>query len=165
MNLMPWRNKRQDNDGELTSLSELRTEMDRLFDNFMRDPWDSMNVPFRHHHEWAPALDVAEDDHEVTVRAELPGVDPKELEITVLENVLTLSGEKKEHSEKKEKDFFHSESRYGSFRRSIALPSSVDVENVTAEHSNGVVTIKLQKSQTVAPKRIPILSVERTSRR
>ncbi len=164
MNLIPWRNKRQDNGDELKSLSELRTEMDRLFDNFMRDPWESMNVPFSHH-AWAPALDIAEDDREVTVRAELPGVDPAELEITVLDNVLTLSGEKKEHSKKEEKDFFHSESHYGSFRRSIALPSGVDVENVTAEHSNGVVTIKLQKSQTVAPKRIPVSSVQRTSHR
>lgn len=154
MNLIPWRNKRQDhNGGELASLTELRTEMDRLFDNFMRDPWGAMTG---HRGGWAPALDVAEDDTEVTVRAELPGVDPKDLEVTVINNVLTLSGEKKEHTEKKDKDFYHSETHYGSFRRSIELPSTVDAERVTAEHANGVVTVKLQKSQSAAPKRIPI---------
>src|SRR5947207_2861712 len=102
MSLIPWKNKRKDGNGsELAPLGELRHEMDRLFDNFMRDPWGSMTETFGGRRQWLPTIDVAEDDTEVTVRAELPGVDPNDLEVTVTDNVPTLSGEKKERTEKK----------------------------------------------------------------
>jgi HSP20 family protein len=139
----------------LAPLSDLRQEIDRMFDAFSRDPWGSISE-FGTSKAWFPAIDVAENDKVVIVRAEVPGVDPKELEITVTGDRLTLAGEKKETTERKDKDFYHSETRYGSFTRSVQLPSDVDTENVTAEHSNGVVTIKLKKTAAAASKKIQV---------
>ena len=81
----------------------LRSEMDRLFDSFLREPFGAMDWPHWGAGKWSPAVDVAEDDKEVTVRAELPGIDPKDLDVTVVGNQLILSGEKRESSETKEK--------------------------------------------------------------
>jgi HSP20 family protein len=91
----------------------------------------------------------------LTIRAEVPGVDPKELDISVTGNQLVLSGEKKESCEKKEGGFFHGESRYGSFRRTIPLPEGLDTEHVDAQFAHGVVTLKFPKTVT-ASKRIEI---------
>jgi len=158
MNLIPWKNKRQDDNQGGTSLVELRSQMDRLFDSFVRNPLAPFEETFEEDRFWAPAIDVAENDQEVTVRAEVPGISPDDLEITVAGNRLELSGEKKEQFEKNEQDCYHMETRYGSFRRSIELPSGVDPEQVSAEHANGVVTIKLKKTQAAAAKRIEVKS-------
>jgi HSP20 family protein len=154
MALIPWRNKGRDG-GALAPLSDLRHEIDRMFDAFTRDPWGSLSE-FGGSKAWFPAIDVAENDREVIVRAEVPGIDPKELDITVTSDRLTLSGEKKETTERKDKDFYQSETRYGSFSRSVDLPSGVDTEHVTAEHTNGVVTIKLKKTAAAATKKIQV---------
>ena len=77
----------------------LRGEMDRLFDSFFREPFGAMDWPPWGSGKWSPAIDVAENDKELTVRAELPGIDPKDLEVSVSGNQLVLSGEKKESSE------------------------------------------------------------------
>ena len=95
--------------------------MERLFDSFFREPLAAMDWPRWGSDKWSPAVDLAENDKELTVRAELPGIDPKDLDVTVTGNQLVLSGEKKESSEHKEKDFYHSETRYGSFRRTVAF--------------------------------------------
>jgi len=153
MTLIPWKNKRSNgHSGEFAPLTELRTEMDRLFDSFVRDPWGSLSEGFGVQRAWGPTIDIAEVDQEVVVRAEVPGIDPKDLEITVSGNRLTLAGEKKEHSEKQENDYYHTESRFGLFRRTLELPAGVDPEQVSAEHSHGVVTIRLKKSQAAAHK-------------
>ncbi len=154
MALIPWRNKGRER-GALAPLSDLRQEIDRMFDAFTRDPWGSLSE-FGTNKSWFPAIDIAENDQEVTVRAELPGVDPKDLEITVTGDRLTLSGEKKETTERKDKDFYHSETRYGGFSRSVDLPGGVDTEQVTAEHANGVITIKLKKSAAATAKKIQV---------
>jgi len=157
MSLIPWRNKAGGNgNGSLSHVAELRTEMDRLFDSFLRDPFAGMGDGFGQLKAWAPALDIAEDEKEVTVRAEVPGVDPKDLDLTVQGDQLVISGEKKESSEKKDKDFYHVESRYGSFRRSVQLPPGTDSQNVTADYANGVLTVKLQKTPAVAPKKVEV---------
>ena len=103
MSLIPWRNKRESSEGELSPLVALRSEMDRLFDSFLREPFGALDWPQWGAGKWSPAVDVAEDDKELTVRAELPGIDPKDLDVTVVGNQLVLSGEKKESSETKEK--------------------------------------------------------------
>lgn len=153
MALIPWRNKGRE--GVLAPLADLRQEIDRMFDSFSRDPWGSLSE-FGTNRSWFPAIDIAENDQEVTVRAEVPGVAPEELEITVAGNRLTLSGEKKETTQRKDKDVYQSETRYGSFTRSVELPSGVDTNDVTAEHTNGVVTIKLKKTAAAATKKIQI---------
>ncbi len=157
MSLIPWRNKsRSPVRAESSPLSTLRTEIDRLFDSVMRDPFGALDWAFPGGRDWAPTVDVAESENEVTVRAEIPGIDPKDLEVNITGNQLVLAGEKKEWSEKKEKDFYQSESRSGSFRRTIPLPPSVDAEKVEAEYANGVLTIHLQKTQKTPPKKVDV---------
>ncbi len=155
MSLMPWKNKRESR--ELAPMVSLRREMDRLFDSFLREPFGLMDwSPWGAEKGWTPAVDIAEDDKEVTVRAEMPGIDPKELDVSVSGNQLTLSGEKKESSETREKGFYQSETRYGSFRRVISLPEGVDTEHVDAQYANGVLTLRLQKTTPAVQKKIEV---------
>lgn len=153
MALVPWKNKGRE--GMLAPLSDLRHEIDRMFESFSRDPWGSLSE-FSTGRDWFPAIDIAENDKEVIVRAEVPGVDPKELEISITGDRLTISGEKKECCERKDKDFYQSETRYGRFSRSVDLPSGVDAEQVNAEHANGVLTIRLNKTAAAATKKIQV---------
>ena len=137
-------------------LHQLRDGMDRLFESFVREPLGGMDWSPWGAGKWSPAIDVAENDKELTVRAELPGIDPKELDISVAGNQLVISGEKKESSETQGKDFCHSETRYGTFRRTISLPEGIDTENVDAEYANGVLTLRLKKIAPTAAKRIEV---------
>jgi HSP20 family protein len=154
MNLTPWRNRRGDGRGQVAPLTAFRSEMDRLFDSFFREPFGGMEL--MEPDKWSPAIDIAEDDKEVTVRAEIPGIDPKDLDVTVVGEQLVLSGEKKESKETKEKGFYHSETRYGSFHRTVPLPEGVDTEHVDAQYNNGVLTLKMPKTPQAAKKRIEI---------
>ncbi|HEY4760225.1 MAG TPA: Hsp20/alpha crystallin family protein [Thermoguttaceae bacterium] len=158
MSLIPWRSKQREGiPAESSPLAALRTEMDRLFDSFIREPFGMLDWPaLMGGEKWWPAIDVAESDKDVTVRVEVPGIDPKELDVTVTGNQLIISGEKKESTEKKDKGFYHSEARYGSFRRVIPLPEGVDPEKVDANYANGVLTLKLQKTPSATAKRIEI---------
>ena len=153
MNLIPWRNKSAD---EPSTLATLRSDMDRLFDTFVREPFGAIDWSLNESGNWMPSVDLAENDTEYTVRAELPGLDPKDLDISVTDNQLILSGEKKETVERKEKGYYHSESRFGSFHRSIPLPGAIDSSKVDAEYKNGVLTIHLVKSPENTPKRIEV---------
>jgi len=157
MSLIPWRNKHKEPvRSQESPLASLRAEFERLFDAFTSNPWGAFELPLAGMRGWSPAIDVAETDEEFTVRAEIPGIDPKELEVSITGNQLVLAGEKKESAEKKDKDFYQAESRYGSFRRTIPLPRTVDPDKVEAEHANGVLTIHLKKVQSTPPKRIDI---------
>jgi HSP20 family protein len=156
MNLVPWRNKQENGGGvrNLSPINSFRDEMDRLFDTFFRDPFGAMESSW--HDRWMPAVDVAENDKELTVRAELPGIDPKELDISVAGNQLIISGEKKESKEHNGKNFYQSETHYGMFRRVVALPEDVDTEDVDAQYSNGVLTLRLTKTAPAPHKRIEV---------
>ena len=157
MALIPWRNKvRERGPAETSPLATLRGEIDRLFDSFLREPLAGLDWPFGSQAGWSPAVDVAEDDEEVTVRAEIPGMDPKDLDVTISGNHLVLAGEKKESAEKKGKGFYHSERRFGAFHRSLPLPEAVDPDNVEAEYANGVLVIRLKKSPSAPVKRIDV---------
>jgi HSP20 family protein len=155
MSLIPWRN-RQENAGEMAPLVSFRNEMDRLFDTFLREPFGPIDWPQWGVGKWSPPIDVAEDEKELTVRAELPGIDPKDLDVSVVDNHLVLSGEKKESSETKEKGVYHSETRYGSFRRTLPLPEGVDTEHVDAQYNNGVLTLKMPKTAPAPQKKIEV---------
>ena len=141
---------------ELGPLGALRTEMDRLFDTFVREPFGGLEWPSGWSGKWSPAVDVAEDDKEVVVRAELPGIDPKDLDVSVVGNQVTLRGEKKESTERKEKGVLQTETRYGSFHRTIPLPEGIDTEKVDAQYANGVLTLRLAKKAPAATKRIEV---------
>jgi HSP20 family protein len=159
MNFVPWKNKSGETpEGRQSPLTEFRSEVNRLFDSFLREPFDTLSESVASWGRWAPALDVSESDTAIIVRAEVPGVDPNEIDITVTGDRLTISGEKKETVEKKDRDTFHRESRYGSFSRTLPLPAGVDPQQVTAEHANGVLTITLQKTPAATAKKIVVKS-------
>ena len=122
-------------------LAQLHNEMDDLFDSFFR----GLDRPFAGYKAW-PAIDVAEDENNIIVRAEVPGCSAEDIDISVYGNTLTISGEKKQKEEKKEKGYYHVESSYGTFRREITLPTDVDSEKVDASYKEGVLSISLPKA-------------------
>lgn len=160
MNLIPWRNKQNSESSEERELAPMlrhfRTEMDRVFSRFFSEPFGALAEVWPDLRGWGPSLDVSETDTHVVVKAELPGVDPKEVDVRIAGNVLTISGEKSESSERKGESFYHTERRFGSFRRTVPLPAYVDAEKVSAEHANGVLSIQLPKSASATPKRVPV---------
>ncbi len=157
MTLVPWKNKSGETpDGKVSPLVEFRSEVNRLFDTFLREPLGALGESFKEFGRWSPALDMAESDTEVTVRAEVPGVDPSEIDLTVTADRLTIAGEKKETTERTDRDVCHRETRYGSFSRTVQLPVSVDAANVQADYANGVLTVKLKKTPSAVVKKIPV---------
>jgi HSP20 family protein len=124
------------------NLARLHTEMDDLFDSFFR----GLDRPFSGYKVW-PAIDVAEEENAIIVRAEVPGCKADDIDISVHGNVLSISGEKKMSEEKKEKGYYHVESSYGSFRREVTLPTEVDQSKVDATYKDGVLSITLPKAE------------------
>ena len=138
MNLIPWRRTPGLPAGRESMfpapMTEFRSEMDRLFDRFFRrgplaEPTDWFEGVGSPMHELMPRVDLAENDKHITIRAELPGLDPEDIDINVSGNVLTIHGEKKETSEDRRDDYYYRERRFGSFTRSVELPSTADVED------------------------------------
>jgi len=160
MSLIPWRNKSRSTEigesDEQSPLQRFRDEIDHTFERFFRDPWSALETGLTAHGAWGPAVDVAESDSEVTVRAEIPGMDPEHLDISIQNNRLILAGEKEEAREGQGQDYAYSECRYGSFRRTIQLPSEVDPDKATATHKNGVLTIRIEKNPSEKPRRIEV---------
>ncbi|MGD9644822.1 MAG: Hsp20/alpha crystallin family protein [Pirellulales bacterium] len=156
MTLIPWRNKHQQLADQETPLADLRQEVNRLFDNFLREPFEWAERTIGSFGPWQPAVDVAETDEEVVVRAEVPGLKPDDFEVTVTGDQLVLSGEKKETEQRKVKGARWTETRSGAFRRAIRLPVAVQADKVAATHENGVLTIHLPKVPGAVPKRIPV---------
>lgn len=157
MALIPWKNKQCEHEGaeaKASSLATLRHELDRVFGSFFREPLSALDWPLGR--GWGPAVDVIEGDKDVTVRAEIPGIDPKDLDVSITGNELVLAGEKRESSERSGKAYHLAEARYGSFRRVVLLPSGVDRENVEADYTNGVLTVRLQKTTAAEAKRIEV---------
>jgi HSP20 family protein len=105
-----------------------------------------------------PSLDLSETDGSLEVRMDVPGVDPKDLDIQVNGNLLTICGQRKEEHEEKGKTFHRVERRTGSFSRSVTLPAAVKEEGVEAQYKNGILTVTLPKTDTAKGKRIPIKS-------
>jgi HSP20 family protein len=122
-------------------LARLHSDMDDLFGSFFGD-WPVLSQ----RGIW-PAIDIADSENEIVVKAEVPGCKAEDIDISVYGNTLTLSGEKKAEEEKKEKGYYHLERSYGSFRRDIALPDEVDPNKVEASCKDGVLTVTLPKSE------------------
>lgn len=126
----------------------LQRQMNRMFDNFWFEPFGGFE-------EWpafVPTVDVTEDDKEVRISAELPGMDENDINVTVTDSMITIQGEKKEQGEEKGKGFYSRESSYGSFRRVIDLPSEVDEDKAEAEFTKGILKIKLPKTKEAQAK-------------
>lgn len=146
--------------GSRMPMESLRREIDRLFDDFS---FGSLRFPFR----WprlatpaafreadlmaAPAVDLVEHDQAFEVSAELPGMDENSVDVKIAGNALVIKGHKKEEHEEKEKDFYLSERRYGSFERSLPIPDGVDLGRVEATFAKGVLRITLPKVVEAPP--------------
>ncbi len=160
MSLIPFRTKRSaGTEPGLATLTDFRNEMNRLFEGFLSRPmgapsWFDTVEPG----QWLPAVDMAETETGIRVRAELPGIDPKDVDVSVSEDRLVIAGEKKSVKEETGNGWTHRESSSGSFTRSIPLPESVDPEKVTARYDKGVLTVELAKSPTSTSRKVPVLT-------
>jgi HSP20 family protein len=133
--------------------SRLRRDMDRLWEDFFGPGFRGQ----RHWtEEWTPAVDVAETPEKVTVKAEVPGLDPKEIDISLVGDLLTIKGEKKSEREEKKENYHLVERSYGSFSRALRLPAAVDADKIDAKYDQGVLTITCPKKEPVKPKAIEI---------
>jgi HSP20 family protein len=135
-------------------LGRFRQEMEDLFERFVEEPFGAEARPIEK--MWTPSVDVIETGTELVVKADLPGVDPKEVSVAIQDGSLVLHGERKFEETKEEKEFKRVERFFGSFYRSIPLPPSANIENVTAESSNGVLTIHVPKKPEAQPKKITV---------
>jgi HSP20 family protein len=126
--------------------------MDRLFERFFESPWAELPALG----DWTPALDVSEGKDAITMKAELPGVDPKEINISLEGDTLTIKGEKEHKKEEKDERSHRIERSYGAFVRSVRMPLPVDASKVTAAFKNGVVTITLPKAPGAKGTTIPL---------
>lgn len=133
-------------------LFSTRRELDRMLDRFMTGTYSPTSAV------WAPAVDVRETQDEIRVMAELPGLEPDDVDVSIENNVLTVTGEKRQEIEEgKEDSSFHVlERRYGRFERSFTLPRTVDADNISARFHNGVLTVTLPKAETAKPRRVQI---------
>jgi HSP20 family protein len=134
----------------------------------MQDRMNRMNRLFRESYSpeapeealtttgFAPPVDIYEDEHNITLRLEVPGIDEKDIDVRIDNNTLTVHGERKIEKEEKEENFRRVERRYGSFTRSFTLPSSVDLAQVSADYNRGVLKIKLAKKAEAKPKQIKV---------
>ena len=136
-------------------LISIQDEMNRLFDDFFERP---VTRPEWTGGVWCPCVDMSETKDNVIIKTEIPGISKDDVKVSVQDNVLTLSGEKKQEKEK-DANYHRIERSYGSFSRSFTLPTSVQPDKVKANYKDGVLNITLPKSEEVKPKEIPI-SVE-----
>lgn len=132
-------------------VATLQDQINRLFnDGIDRTGEDSSLTT------WAPAVDIYETEHELVVKADLPQVDPKDLDIRVENNILTLRGERKFESKVSEDKYLRVERTYGSFSRSFALANTVNTEAIKADYHDGVLTLSIPKREEAKPKQIRI---------
>jgi HSP20 family protein len=136
--------------GPVDRLASLRDEMNRLFD-FSFPSRDSGLFS-----GWSPALDVFDEKDNLLVKVELPGMKKEDIQISLQNGVLTVSGERKHEHETKEGETFRSERYFGKFQRSVTLPSMVNADNVKASYKDGVLSIALPKAEEAKPRQIDV---------
>lgn len=134
------------------ALSNLQDELQRLFES----PWGELTRTQQFLRGWNPAVDLYEDKDNVFVKAELPGLKKEDIEVSLEDGVLTISGERKSEEKVEGKEARRSERFYGQFRRSISLSSEVKADQVTANYKDGVLTITLPKVEAAKPKQIEV---------
>ena len=139
--------KRNDVEPRTNDVWGLQSDINRLFDAFM-GPLDTTE----NKETLLPRLDVAELKDRYEIKAELPGMDEKDIELTLEDGLLTISGEKKAETEEKEKGYYLKECSYGSFSRSVRLPDNISDDKIDAKFKKGVLTVKLPKKEVLPPK-------------
>jgi len=144
MALVPWR--------PFEDLSTLRREMDRLFERFFGEPI-GLERPTG---MWTPQTDVTETKDSVSIKAELPGLEAKDVEVSVSGDMLIIKGEKKQEKEEKDEHRHLVERTHGAFSRMVRLPAPVAADKIKATFKNGVLTVTLPKTEEAKPKAIPV---------
>jgi HSP20 family protein len=129
----------------------LQDQVNRLFGDVLDQTREESNLT-----SWAPAVDIHETEHELIVKADLPGVDPKDLDIRVENNLLTIRGERKFEKKVNEDNYLRVERAYGSFSRSFSLANTVNPEAIKADYQNGVLTLNIPKREEAKPKQIKV---------
>ncbi len=141
--LTPWRPFRE--------LATLREEMNRLWDRFFGEREEELFIG-----EKFPSVDVSESEDKIVVTAEVPGMKPEEIDVSLSDGILTIKGERKQEKEEKDKNYHLVEIKYGQFSRSIRLPAEVKEDKVSAEYKNGILKITLPKTEEAKKKEIKI---------
>ena len=141
----------------LSDVAVLQNRLNSIFSDFARAGFDTDNSSESlATGNFVPAVDVYEDTHKVVLKLEVPGIRKEDLDIRVEGRTLTVKGERKFESEEKEENFHRIERRFGSFVRSFTLPNTVDVENIDATSTDGVLTLSLNKKPEAKPKQIEV---------
>lgn len=133
-------------------VTALKKEMDRIFDRIWETDLPSPAV----FGEWTPVIDVLEAKDELIVKVEVPGIEPKEINVQLADQILTITGEKKYEKEEKDDKFYRMERAMGAFSRSVRLPTPVDTSKVTAAFKHGLLTVTLPKTKELKGTSIPI---------
>src|SRR5215467_5848750 len=131
--------------------STLQDRMNRLFRDSYGEGQEALSTS-----TFAPAVDVYEDEHNVTLKIEVPGIDEKDIDVRIENNLLTVHGERKFEKEEKEENFRRVERQYGSFTRSFTMPNTVDTDSVQAHYDKGIMKIQLSKKTEAKPKKIRV---------
>jgi len=133
-------------------LSSLRDELDRLFES----PWAELSRTSQLLSGWTPALDVHEDKDNFVVHAELPGMKREEIEVSLHDGMLSISGERKSDTKYEEAEVCRTERFFGKFQRTVTLPAPVAADRVKAQYKDGILTITLPKTEAAKPKQIEV---------
>jgi len=131
--------------------STLQDQINRLFNDTFERAGQESNLT-----AWAPAVDIYENEHELVVKADLPDVDPKDLDIRVENNILSIRGERKFVKEVNEDNYLRVERAYGSFSRSFSMANTVNADGIKADYQNGVLTLNIPKREEAKPKQIKV---------
>lgn len=149
MNLVKWRPRKRWNDRDFWAPTFPMAE--DFFENFFGRDW-----PLGEGNIFTPSLDLTESEDAYHVQVDLPGIDPKEIDLSFEDGVLTLSGERKSEHEDKKEGYYRLERSYGQFSRSLRLPNNVDADKVAADYKDGVLKITVPKAERSKAKRISI---------
>jgi len=133
------------------NVSSLQEQVNRLFESTFPHKGDESTLT-----AWAPAVDVYETENELVIKADLPEISEKDLDVRVENNMMTIRGERKFEQQVKEDSYLRMERAYGSFSRSFSLPNTVNTEAINAEYKNGVLTVTLPKRAESKPKQVKI---------
>ena len=131
--------------------ASLQEQANRMFNELLGRSGEESSLT-----SWAPAVDIFETEHELVVKADLPDVDPKALDIRVENNVLTIRGERKFEKKVNEENYLRVERTYGAFSRSFSLANTVNSEAIKADYQNGVLTLSIPKREEAKPKQIKV---------
>jgi HSP20 family protein len=147
--ILPWKKNKN------KQASELRREIENLYDRFFEPNFLPSSYLFGEG-RWDPSIDVSEGRNNITIKAEIPGIEAKDFDISINGRLLTIKGEKRQEQKEKDESYYRVERSYGYFNRTIQLPAEVNPDKVDATYQRGILKIKLQKAKDSGSRRIKI---------